>query len=448
MTYTLEQLEAIATTILNYEGGQTVGAYRAAHNELPITASEILMTGIPHRDLTWSLNLKLGANPAALQGGHSFTWQHPLHFMAAFEDYPELRDSFKERLHKNLTDECSDHMNLISAAVRKVPGPKDWSLRLDDACGQLFHPSHAAWYTPKALNKLAHEQMVYRYHKDISVWLGEVRKTLEDAKQDTSIFTSIATEVVIRALREKASLNTDYTSLARVIPLGDQERLEEELSPLNNVYAILCVALTNPSPKTMTRGLRAIASSGKYGLLRNLGRSPTLEELIGSNVKGAGHIWWRMPWSVLRPVVVEHGPTLRGALIKRTELPHEMLKEVLVDHEKRVRLLHETPVENDDEELEVWPDKADGISWHDWKRGLMRFFDAERLREVLSSEYSESVARLIVLRHLSAREDLARYVDPVLTETARAALATYDTPIVPSRFRKATGEPSTYEEVH
>lgn len=439
--FTIEQAEEVAKTIFRYE------AFLSNFNgDLALHASGVLVSGTALEMLPWSLNLKLGADPLPLKAA-DYEEQHPLLFAAAFQDHPEFARGFVERLRKNIEDR---HYNNVpfTISARNIPGPKDLSMRLDQVSGSYFHPLHAAWYTPKALKRLATEQLVYQ--RGVAAWLGQVSQALERAGQDQAVLREVATKAVLAELEKKPSLNTDYDALAQTLPLCDMELIEEELARQKNVYAILCIALPDPKPATMKKGLKALAASSRHDLIGFLRRPPTVEELTGANVKGAGHLWYKMPWDKLEPAVREHGSKLRAALLKRTELAQarEILNLCLSDHPARCPdRSKESPLDTEVSDA-AGKGRRDVLGeWPVFERGMQRYFTATRVREVLSARYSPIMARLVALRHLSQRDDLARYTDPLLTEEVRAALASYDTPLTASIAKRASGEPRYYYEI-
>ena len=446
--FTIEQAEKIAETIFHYEHDRfTPPPYAASAACLALTASRVLITGEAHDDLAWSLNIKLGAHPADLEKS-DYTNQHPLYFVAAFEDCPEVRDPFLKRLKNNIDGvkaEPSYYGSAIAISAQPLPGPKDLSLRLSKVHSHYFHPLHAAWYTPKVLSRLAASTLTYQ--TGMAPWLSQVARALSGGGQGTATLQEIATKVILRELATKPSLNTDYEAIAQIINVGDGEQIEAALSSLSNIYTVLCVTLPNPSPETMARGLKALAGSKHHNMLRYMRRSPTIEELSRGNVKGAAAVWRLMPWKHLEPVVREHGTQLRAQLLKRAEVSYEELKQCLVDHDKRLTDLSSlNPLAEEEANERVHGPHRNVGAWSQFQHGVQRYFSAIRLREVLAESYSPLMARMIAFRHLAQRDDLARYTDPLLTEAARAALASYDLPIRPSSRRKPNGEPKSHYE--
>ena len=142
---------------------------------------------------------------------------------------------------------------------------------------------------------------------------------------------------MMREIRRGSKGRIDFLGLSEAIPLGNQEDLEAALNLANGVLQVLCITLPRSQPRTMIKGLRAMAGSKQDELLSRLGRAPTLDELLQANVKGAARLWYRMPWSILGPLVQEHGTALRAALLKRTELSMEELRGCLIDHPLRFK---------------------------------------------------------------------------------------------------------------
>jgi hypothetical protein len=446
--FDIKQAEQVAQTVLFYERGQGFAtSYNEGAAQLALASTEVLTTGVPSDDLSWSLNLKLGCMPDHSQWCN-YSEHHPLNYAAAFLDHADLSERFVARVRRDL-QQSSDSAYTSSNSrsnIKGLPGPRDLSQRLDIISPVLFHPSHAAWYQPKALVRMAGDTLTTR--SGIGAWLRELGTALELGGQSPTILKEIATRTVLKELKKKATLNTDFVALAKAISIADQEPIEKDLLATPGIYQVLCVTLPNPSPETMKKGLRALAGSRRMDMLKYFGRAPTIDELLGANVKGAATVWRLMPWSLLEPVVQEHGTKLRAALLKRNEITTkvEELKQVLVDHEKRAKL--DTDVEEEPDEADTGLHRNRPIPFYKFQHGVVdRFFAANRLRTILNESYSSVMARFILFRHLSFRTDLGQYTDHLLTDAARHALASYEPPLRPGNRRKENTEPTYYNEV-
>jgi hypothetical protein len=421
--YDVAQLEPISRTIFEYEKERFYGTPSQA-----TYAAETLVTGEPSAQLSWSLNVKLGTLPVDLKRKDSDG--HHLDYVCAFAAHPEIRDQFLERLRKDIAEEDdSGFSGTLFHPARATPGPTTLELRLDRGRTRLFHPYHAAWYTPRALVKLATEQLTYRY--SAGTFLAQVGAALERSGQSSEVLSEVATKAVVRELDNRAKASTDFGALAGAAVLADQAVLEDKLMHLGGVYQNLCLALRRSKPETMVAGLRAAASYKRLEILSYMGRAPTLEELLRSNVKGTGNVWRLMPWEIFGPLVQEHGAKLRAALMKRTELSFDELRQCLVDHDKRLPRKVAAPRTDVSakETLSEWSRFADG---------LQRYFPATRVRAVLNDLFPVDVAKLIAFRHITDRSDLGTYVDHILPDAARHALAAFETPM-------AWGGRSAYE---
>lgn len=423
-TFALDQLEKIAGTILKYERDRAAKS-TTYEDWIGVYAADVLATGKPNGMLSWSLNVKLGTVPTELPTGRAGS--HPLDFATAFADTPEVRDQFLAKLRADIDNQLEDHRHRIGNAARIIPGPPDPELRLPRGRSHLFHPYHAAWYTTKALVKLASDQLNYR--TGIGHFLWQIGAALERDGQDTTVLREVATKAVLAEVAKRAQPTTDYYGIAEAVSLADQAAVEAILTEAAGVYRILCVTLHTSQPKTMILGLKALASHKRLDLLKHMGRAPTIDELLGSNVKGAANVWRTMPWEFLRPIVIEHGSALRAALLKRVnEIKPEELRECLVDHEERFKRVK--PLEESAPDLPVEERGSHHTQeWSTFAKGVRRYFPAKRLRETMLEVYPEDVARLIALRHLTNREDLAGYVDHIFDETMRTLLCAYKSPL-------------------
>jgi hypothetical protein len=411
MSYDFDQVEQISQTVFAYERGDP------QHMNPPriLMAVDTLLTGTPHRVLAWTLNAKLGANPTLLNR-RSAVDGHCIDFAAAYADYPELQANFLDYLKRKIEEDDSV-VGMYSNPY--VPGPRSPDLRFDKGCTKLFHPQHASWYTPKALVKLASDQL--QYQTGIGRYLRDTAFALAQHGESAEMLRDIATTAVTNALKKKATATTDFVGIADAIALADQGRVEETLLKCNGVYRILLVTLHRSTSKGMVAGLKALSSSKRLELLRCMGRTPTAQELLDSNVKGAANVWRFMPWELLAPVVREHGVALRGGLLKH-ELPVELLRQCLIDHSDRYfkgalgRATAEAPRGYEE--------------WTAFAKGLQRYFAAIRVRETVLEHFPTEVARLIMFRHVTGRDDLAKFVDHLLPEPVRHALASYVPPLV------------------
>jgi hypothetical protein len=417
-TYSVTQVEQIAKTVFEYERKRPT--YSSAEQHLaPV---DTLTTGIPSRQLAWSKNIELGACPAELTA--DYHREHPLAFVTIFKDHLDLRDRFLARVRTDIENDVDDtgYVRWISLEADHIDGPPDPDMRFTKARPRIFHPYHAAWYTTEALLKLTNHEMTYS-GSQTGHFLGTAAEALRRHKQDPSILRGVATKCVVRELDKRATASTSYTSLAEAIALADQDTVQYELlRRKDSVYQILCVTVPQAKHVTMVMGLKAVAWSKRLELLQLLGRAPTVEELLESNVKGATAVWRVIPWEVFGPLVEEHGNRLRAALFKR--MGNEDLDGVLHDHEGRYKLKRSfTP----------WQEAAFGKEtrsgrWLQFEQRAASYFPALRLREILRELYPEEVVRLIALRHLMDRQDLAQYLEPILTDAARHALASYALP--------------------
>ncbi len=425
--YDVEQVVAIAKTVFEYESRDIQKRGIVLRNYTHVYAAQVLATGEPCNELTWTLNVKLGAEPYILKNFHQSSERPLIEFAAAFAEDPPVQARFLHRLKKEAvsygnSSYASSYGYGGMAKPYVVPPPTSPDLRLDEISTRWFHPLHSAWYTHRALVKVGNEAMTYQSH-GAGKFLGQIAATLTRSKEDSEVLREIATTLSKRELAKKAKPSTDYHSLAEAIRLADQEVIEKVLRDKPGVQQALLLALRNPSEDSMVRGLRSIAGSKHLSILRFMGRSPTLEELVQGNVKGAAEVWRMMPWSRLSDVVESRGEELRAALIKRSEVGLDELRQCLADHPHRYTL-----------EEEVNEKRADDLEnsegdFQMLKRSLMRFYDAQVVCDVLNEILPPEVVQLVALRHLTDREDLAKYVDHLLPEQVLYALAGYDSPL-------------------
>lgn len=419
MGYDLDQVEQISQTVFAYERGDPKFVQRPPRI---LAAIDALLTGAPDTMLSWSLNVKLGANPTVMRR-RSIADEHCIDFAAAFADHPELQATFLNYLKKEIEED--DTLGTKRSLIY-VPGPRNPGLRLDRGCTRLFHPQHAPWYTPKALTKLAADQL--QHQTGIGGFLQRTADALARHGEPSDMLRDIATTAVTNAIKKKATATTDFVAIADAIALADQSRVEEALLKCNGVYQILLITLHHSTSKGMAAGLKALASTKRLELLRCLGRAPTAQELLDSNVKGAANVWRFMPWELLAPVVREHGVALRGGLLKH-EINVDVIRQSLVDHPGR------------------YPKGVAGraareglpyghAQWAAFERNVQRYFPAVRVRETVVEHFPPGVARLVLFRHLTGRDDLAKYVDPLLPNPVRHALASYVPPMTLSQDSK------------
>lgn len=431
-SYSVEQVTAIANTVFAYETKESLyGTGYGGGPGLHVEAANVLATAVPEKRLSWALNIKLGADPTTLDQWNREA-EHLIEFAAAFAEHADIRDQFLRRFERDLANEVTDtrYRHTARRLKRRVPGPSAPELRFDKANIRLFHPIYAPWYTPKALVKLAQERFTYEAH-GLGQFLGEISNALKRSNGDTSILRDVATRLAKRELAKKAKPSTDYHGLAEAIQLADQNEIEKVLLGLSGVQQALLITLRDPAPDSMARGLRSLASSKHLGMLRFMGRDPTCAELLAANVRGAAQLWQHMPWARLRSVVEAHGKELRAALIRRSEMDLDELRICLSDHPQRYSLAGVAESTNTDLENE------NEASWGTFKQSLQRYFDAQAVREVLNERFPPEAVRLIALRHLTGREDLAQYVDHLLPDEALYALAAYESPIEGTRGRYA-----------
>lgn len=426
MSYTFEQLERISRTIFQYE------AERLVIGNDPVCSANVLVTGNPSEQISWLHNTRLGALPTCLPLTEKVLEKgdHPLDFAAAFLDHLEVCQVFLDAYKRELgiaADSASFGFRSGTHyfTTRTIPPPKDTSMRVDVTRLPLFHPLHAAWYTPRVITQLTTEYLTYRY--GVGHFLGQVGYTLDHAGQSTALLEHIATKVLLIELGKRANATTDLAGLAEMVRLADSERVEEKLLDTKGVYQTLGIALQRSSPEMMIASLKALAKYKHPELLRCFGRAPTVEELRKANVTGMVTLWYYMPWSILGPLVKENGGALRAALLKRSEASYDELSACLLDHPKRVTLNSESERLVDLRVLQYSSTSAKPFDI--FKERALQYFDAVRVRTILAETYPLEVRRLIAFRHLTNREDIAEYVDPLLTDAVRHALAAYPSPL-------------------
>lgn len=411
MVFSIEQLEHVSRTIFQYELRPipVTKEIAAAH------AANVFSTGNATPILSWTMNTQLGALPLCLDHGPP-AGDHLLDYAAAFRDHSYERDLFLSRLKEELSNSTEALRNAsgrrLHYTARELPPPPDPSLRLTTGIIQLFHPSHAAWYTPRALAKIAHAHLTYQ--SGIGTFLSEIGRTLERSSADTAVLARVATQAAMGEFEKRPSGTTDYVALAQLIPLCEQEEVDKLFCGLDSVYRVLAITLRDPSKLAMITGLRTLANTRHLNLLAFMGRAPTLEELLESNIRGAARIWRLMPWALFGPVVKAHGEALRGALIKRTEMPYDELRTCLVNHDDRIALYQDKLAK---------PAASSSQDFETFAANVRQYHPSSAAREILCATYPLDVVKLIALRHHTAREDLAAYVDPILTLPAKEALS-------------------------
>lgn len=430
MPFDYEQLKQIAATIRGYE--QPAPIYASARElrltngpGLPALVTNAFIARTADTKLNWATLLMLGVVPttaAEHETAPPYAPEkcHTLDFVAAFADHPPIHDYFLRRFERLLASEdASDRV--ITKQGNLIPPPRH-AKRFNHVHGQHFRTYHAAWYTPRALTKLAREQLTYRGH--IAGFLCDIAISLERAGEDISILQEIATEAVVGVLKEKPTSSTDYVNLAQAIQLADAREIYDQLRKrTGSVLQMLLITLPNAPPDAMVAGLKALAGTRQTEILAYLGRVPTAEELLAANVKGAGLIWRTMPWELLQPTVASDGEALRAGLLKRSELSFEELQKCFIDHLQRYTRQRAPRELRQIQDAEA---RYANLAEH-----LKQFDIAKRAEEVLRASYvDEDVRWLVAFRHIAMRDDLRVYLEPHLTEEVKAALTSWRAPVV------------------
>lgn len=422
--YDVKQVSEIATTILGYEKDRHGRNTQGAHQLAKVRA---LATGTAEAELGWWENVEHGALPLELHPKPDH--EHPLEFVAVFEDDEEVRDAFVDWLRKAYAieenEEDTPWRHIKTTTLPPPPGGFD---KFDRVLRQFFHPSHAAWYTPQVMRRMAEEELITGY--DVGRFLGLCAESLERAGESVDILRNVALRAVQTEVAKKARASTNYASISEAISLANQPKVQDLLMQNSGVLQVLLITLRASSQAAMIRGLRAVATNRRYDITQRFGRVPTFEEITASNVKGAAEMWHKMPWEILQPLVKKHGDQLRASLLKRTDFPYEKYKEVFTDHEGRFKLKSSSELEIDDVyTLQAKRSPFGSSNRLEMLRGRGAFYRrAVALREALRKDYPVEVAQLICLRHLDNRAALGAYIEPILTDRVRAALTKYGSP--------------------
>lgn len=443
--FSMEQIASIAQTILQYEEQH---AFPPGSGK-PYAAAKALLMGQASPQLSWTLNVMLGCLPTKMartdRGSGNRGERHPLEFAAIFDEHKDIQQLFLERARNEIRQELEpsvdDPQRLRWFSESLLPKPADPNARLAQGASKFFRVLHASWYQPEALVKLVEQSLVYQ--TDVVRLLADIGDSLQRTGDDTSILAFVARRCLGKQLTKPPTNGTDYTSLTRMVQLAGQEpgswkEIAALLKKSVRMYRILALSLEEADAETMVMALRALAGTSQLQVLRYLGRSPTIEEIERSNIKGLGQILYRMPWPHLAPLVREHGGSLRAVLLRRNELIYEQLQKCLSDHQHRYSITTADHVvatffdENGQSKvISAAEDERMGLElWAERKQEIKSsYFEAQNVRqEIERGKLSRDVALLILLQHLARRADLARYTEAVRAPKLQRALHRYKSP--------------------